>query len=309
MIVLKGVNIPEKEKKIIDEIQYYEDRYFTFDEPVPFCGLFIYPVTVRNYATFLSVSECLRLNKNETPQGVRMSHLDFLLSKITDKENGRTWTAKFSKLLELIFHIENGLKCNKCGKFITFGEFLSCQKNISTNKIDFSCDCGGEFEEMIKYKTDEKTKRKKLIIDGKEINTNDFNLLRKVPLYQNLPDYFDDSWVHPELRKDQEKKQELLAKKNGDTYASLERKIVCITAKSNYTINEIYNMTMRKFIMLLSVIDDAMTYETSMLGLMTGMVSSKKPIEHWVYKHKQGAYDSYVSQDDYVGTINKVNKN
>ena len=41
---------------------------------------------------------------------------------------------------------------------------------------------------------------------------------------------------------------------------------------------------MRKFIMLLSVIDDVMNYECTRIGLMTGVVSTKEPIEHWVYK-------------------------
>ena len=28
--------IPESEKKILEEINYYKDKYFTYDDPIPF---------------------------------------------------------------------------------------------------------------------------------------------------------------------------------------------------------------------------------------------------------------------------------
>ena len=32
--------MPESEKKILEEVEYLRDKYFTYDEPVPFCGLY-----------------------------------------------------------------------------------------------------------------------------------------------------------------------------------------------------------------------------------------------------------------------------
>ena len=57
--------IPESEKKILEEINYYKDKYFTYDEPIPFHGLTIYPVTMRNYQQFMVSTACLTLNKND----------------------------------------------------------------------------------------------------------------------------------------------------------------------------------------------------------------------------------------------------
>lgn len=308
MITIPKEGVPQRIKKIIEEMKYLEDRYFTFDEPVPFCGLKIYPVTVRNYNNFLIVSECFLMNKNDTPEGIRISHLEYLLRKLTDEKEGRMWSIKFFRLLELIFRIENGLKCEKCGKFMSYDEYIAKFNNPeNSGKNILECECGGEFKAMIRYETDEKTKKKILIIDGHKISSKDFDMLRQIPIYQNMPDYHDDSWVHPEIRADQAKKQEILAKKDGPTMANLERKIVCVAAKSAYKIDEIYNMSMRKFIMLLGVIDDAITYETTRVGLMTGMVSHKGPIDHWVYKKDKGMYGSAVDADSYVGQINKVN--
>ena len=47
------------------EINYYKDKYFTYDEPIPFHGLTIYPVTMRNYQQFMVSTACLTLNKND----------------------------------------------------------------------------------------------------------------------------------------------------------------------------------------------------------------------------------------------------
>ena len=47
---------------------------------------------------------------------------------------------------------------------------------------------------------------------------------------------------------------------------------------------------MRKFLILLSAIDDAMNYECTRIGLMTGMVSMKEPVEHWIYKKETDLY-------------------
>ena len=34
--------MPESEKKILEEVEYLRDKYFTYDKPVPFCGLYLY---------------------------------------------------------------------------------------------------------------------------------------------------------------------------------------------------------------------------------------------------------------------------
>lgn len=76
--------------KIAEDLAVYEVQYFREDKPVPFCGMNIYPATVHDYEIFSNCSTCLTLNKNETADGLRMSHLDFLLSKtqLSDPEGG-----------------------------------------------------------------------------------------------------------------------------------------------------------------------------------------------------------------------------
>jgi len=298
-------NIP---KKIVDEIYRLNEQYFQFDKPIPFKeGLTLYPVNLRHHDEFLAASECLTLNKNDTFEGLGMSNLTYLLSKMDDKKNkedAAKYSQYFIRMCELVFHINYGVRCNKCGKVYNYYDFLT--KAIDKTK-PFHCECykgeDGEeddFDINIKYHTNEETKQKELLINGVPITIEDFDLLRQIIMYQNLPDYKDDSYVDPEMRADQKKKQEILAKKNKTGSATLERKVVCVAAKSNYKIDEIYELSIRKFLILLSAIDDAMNYECTRIGLMTGMVSMKEPVEHWIYKSDPDDLygDKAVSLDD-----------
>lgn len=301
---------PNLPKEIVDELYRLNDQYFQFDKPIPFKeGLVVYPINVRNHDEFLVASECLTLDKMNSAEGIQTSNLGYLLLKMNDKENLME-AAKFSQYLiricELVFHIKYGVRCAKCGKVYDYYEFLA---KAMDKEHPFHCECwkDGEEEDFdinIKYKLNEKTKQRELFVNGICITPKEFDLLRQIIMYQNLPDYKDDSWVDPEMREDQKKKQELLAKKNKTGSATLERKIVCMAAKSSYTINEIYELTMRKFIMLLSAIDDAMNYECTRIGLMTGMVSTKEPIEHWIYKKdSEDLYGDAVTLDDMTKEI------
>lgn len=308
MIYIPKEGMPQKDKKILEQVKSYEESYFTFDDPIPFCGLKVYPVTVRNYRVFLMASACFTLNKNDDPDGIPKTHLNYLLEKAQDSQDGIFWSLRLSQLLGLIFHVQNGLKCKKCGKFMSIEEYIQKASEQQAKGVNLKkCECGGLYEETFRYGMEGTTKKRKLIVDGHDVLSKDFDLLRKLVMYQNLPDYKDDSWVHPEVRADQEAKRKLMSIRGGGATASLERKIVCVSAKSCYKIDEIYNMPLRKFLVLLDAIDNAMTYEAQLTGRCTGFVSSKKPLDHWIYKKEEGLYDSAQTFEQYTGSIAKAN--
>lgn len=303
--------IPKNEQKILEEVKFLKDRYFTFDIPVNFDDkIMVYPISVRHYNDFMVANGCLLLNKNDDPVGVPMTHLDYLVYKMQEKGDGPLWCWRFSQLCELSFHVKNGLYCDHCGKFLSYDDYVArLEKAKEKGDTNFlNCDCGeGAYHEAIRYKLDEKTKKMSIIIRGVEITYKDFARLRKIILYQNLPDFKDDSWVHPAIRADQAAKAELQAKAHGKPTASLERQIICVCAKSPYKIEEIYDLPMRKFIALLGVVDDALNYEATRIGLATGLASPKGPIEHWVYRKERGLYDTAVDLASFKGQINKAN--
>lgn len=310
--------------RIAKELAYYEYRYFREDTPIPFCGLTIYPATVHDYERFLDATSCLTLNKNETLKGLKMTNLEYLYSKM-GSDNGdeaAKWAFRFTNLIEVCFHLKSGYKCQKCGRVYEFGspECVRLMKDTEervkkavendphlieteegVNKLKDMAkplcpDDGGEVLATIYTKKDDKGKLV-LVLDGHEINGTDFDRLRQIILFQNLPDYRDESWVDPSLKKDREMKLEL-ERRNNDVHASIEKKCVCLSVSTNYKLDEIYNMSIRKFSMALSTVDDLINYQITKLAVMTGLVSMPKgkTLEHWIYKPDKDMYgDTYKS--------------
>ena len=296
--------MPESEKKILEEVDYFRDKYFTYDLPVPFNKLTLYPVSIKDYNEFLSSSACLTLNKNDDIAGIRMTNIDYLLSKMQDEKEGPMWSLRFTKIIELCLHIKSGLKCPKCGKFMSFEEFYIKYEDesiVDKNSI-LNCECGGKYQETIKFKENEKGK-KIFVFDGIEVDNQTFNKLRKYIMYQNLPDYKDDSWVDKAIRDDQAAKNEL--KSRGSGTASLERKIIGVCVNTHWKIEEVMNMTIRKFLMVLGMVDDIMNYTITRTGLMSGFASLPKgeTVEHWLYKKDEGLYGKAMDMDAYTSQI------
>lgn len=296
--------MPEAEKKILEEVDYFRDKYFTYDLPVQVGKLTLYPVSIKDYNEFLSSSACLTLNKNDDVAGIRMTNIDYLLSKMQDEKEGPMWSLRFTKIIELCFHIKSGLKCPKCGKFMSFEEFYIKYEDkgiIDKNSI-LNCECGGKYQETIKFKENEKGK-KIFVFDGVEIDNQTFNKLRKYIMYQNLPDYKDDSWVDKAIRDDQAARNEL--KSRGSGTASLERKIIGVCVNTHWKIEEVMNMTIRKFLMVLGMVDDIMNYTITRTGLMSGFASLPKgeTVEHWLYKKDEGLYGKAMDMDAYTSQI------
>ena len=306
--------MPESEKKILEEVEYLRDKYFTYDEPVPFCGLYLYPVSVRNYNEFMTSNACLLLNKNDDPMGIKFTHLDYLLSKVSDKKEGGFWSMRLSKIIELCFHILPGMKCSKCGKYIPYDQFFTEERvklyqdgTDEDRKKFFDCDCGeGKMVASLDQKKDEKSNKTVLLIDGHEIDYVNFNKMRKYILYQNLPDFKDDSWADKAIRDDQAKRAEILSKDSGK--ASLERKMLCVVASTGIDISKIYDMSIRKFIALLGVINDYTEYKATKVGLMSGMVSLKKgqKIDHWIYTKEKSDAEGIVDSEAFAQQFKNV---
>lgn len=314
------------DEKLVMQLRQYEFDYFREDKPIPFCGLQIHPATVRHYEDFAGCCSCLTLNKNEDPKGISISHLDYLLQKTQIQENGegRHWSYKLQRLCEIIFHIQNGLKCKKCGSIIKytdqqFIDFVNkinnltqnteqTQENIEVPKLECeSCGCD-EFIEMIKIIQDPVTKKYSLMIDSHTITSKDYTKLRQIVLYQNYPDYVDDSWVDPDIKKDHDEKMRL-QQQNNDLHATIEKKVVCLSIATHYKIDEIYNMSIRRFTMALSTVDDLINYQIMKQATMSGFVSlpKGKSVEHWIYKPDKDMYgDSYKSTEDIQNSVSNL---
>ena len=289
------------------ELDYIEKRYFTYDDPVPFCGLNIYPVIMRNHDEFLRSVDCLLLNKNDDMNGFKMTSLEYMLSKLDDEQEGPLWSYKLSTLVKLCFHVSPGLKCHKCGKVITYTEYIQKCQDVKTkeeaDKLMFCPDCSDSILVPSLNKEQGEDKRTVLVVDGNKITNKDFALLKMIILRQNLPDYQDDSGLSKELREDQAHRAAILASKRGS--ASTERKMMCLSVATGYPIEKIYDLTMRKFEQMLSITNDYTEYKLAKLGLMTGMIKLKdgETIDHWVYKKDVDLVQGTVDADSFANKI------
>ena len=347
------------------ELQLYEEEYFFWDKPVPFGEkLMLYPVNVKDYNHFMDAVSCFLLDKKTLPPNVKpdvikkqlkMTDLEFMLSKMESNE----WVLRFSKLIELVMHVKNGMRCPVCGEIMSYGEYKEAamkivhellnkeakkteekeeekeeisenseksekSENEEENKDEVvesgkegetpvvKCPhCGGDgLYETIRYEENEQTHKLELFIDGQKIDFKDFNRLRNIVLFQNLPDYRDTSYIDPNLKKDYETKKRIQGQKNANLTATLEKKLAAMKifmGLPNY--DGLYNMSVRRFLIEFSTMDDYISYNLQMMGRLCGLGGGGKDApEHWIYKEVKDVYadGGYISKDTMMEKIKGV---
>ena len=304
-------------------IKFYEQIYFTHDKPVPFLSLNVYPVLVEDYYPFYAALSVVRMDKNEDIEGISMSNLGYLFHKIEDEDSGSAYYSQLVSLLEIVFRIKNGLKCPKCGSIITYETIQEEIKKINLikeqgqrdkllrayiNTIDNCSKCSTD-EEIVQreqiirlYKNNNKPI---LNIDGVEINKNNYDLLRDIILYYNLPDY-DDEYIDPELKKELEEVARL--KNPNSVQPSLEKQMSCIiSATGAYTYESLQKLSIRKLVLLLRTIDARLHYFAYRQGELSGMVKFDKEIDHWIYSSdKKNKYEDIMSLDTLKNKLKDV---
>jgi hypothetical protein len=137
------------------------------------------------------------------------------------------------------------------------------------------------------------------------INSSEYDILRNIVLYYNIPDY-DDEYIDPELKAELEEAARL--RNPNQVQPSLEKQEACILTNSAYTFETIKDLTIRKMVLLLRTIDAKLHYMAYRQGELSGMVKFNKEIDHWIYSNnKPNKFDSIVSLDSLKDKINKAN--
>jgi hypothetical protein len=236
---------------------YLRELYFVFDKNVPYilkCGveLEIHPVYLENSLLFNSSYEILDIDKNSLndPEIISMSYLKFLFKKkISDKHSRQQ-----------LFNI-----CNLC---------------LGLNKPYIQLDEKGK---AVLYELDDNNN---IILF---ITQKEFEDIRRIILYQNIPDY-DDNYINPDLKKAMQEQDELLSK--NIVLPSLERKINIITSHTGITQKEQFNMTLRSHSLLFKEVVGEVNFQaTKAISLYAG----QKDAVQWIYQQKKGKFDDYVT--------------
>ena len=234
------------------------DQYYVWDEPVPYKGLKIYPITMRNYLYFNSLVSCLTLNKNQQvgddikriAKVIKMSYLDYLYYLASEENDEFPWT-----MLMYLFTIV-----------------------LHDQKFEFRMDDDGKIF---------------FIIEGvDEIYTaQDFEEIKRIIMEQNdIP--IEEEILNPELEEDLKRAKELKKRLSNMNSATFEELIVIVLMYTGLDKNTIKDMTVRTFNKLIdrmSVFEDYKVYKGAEVS---GMVTFNKPITHWMSKIiKEGYYD------------------
>ena len=239
------------------DIEVLEKGYFYFDKPVPYklsdtTHVDITPVSVYDSEVFLSSCDILQIDKNalNSVEIIQMSYLDFLLKVMLPTDKSGLLLDKLSNIFRL---------------------------------------CLG----MKTWKLKVKEKQKLSIVapdDSFEITGKQFDDIKRIILYQNVPHY-DDAYIDPDLKKMMGEVDRL--KSQGISTPNLERRMAIITAHCGVNKQTLMQYTMRSLQLLFE--ECAGEVEFTTLRPIMLYVGKAKELEHWIYKKKKDRLDGYVT--------------
>ena len=239
------------------DIDVLEKGYFYFDKPVPYklsdtTHVDITPISVYDSEVFLSSCDILQIDKNalNSVEIIQMSYLDFLLKVMLPTDKSGLLLDKLSNIFRL---------------------------------------CLG----MKTWKLKVKEKQKLSIVapdDSFEITGKQFDDIKRVILYQNVPHY-DDTYIDPDLKKMMGEVDRL--KSQGISTPNLERRMAIITAHCGIDKQILMQYTMRSLQLLFE--ECAGEVEFTTLRPIMLYAGKAKELEHWIYKKKKDRLDGYVT--------------
>lgn len=218
------------------------EYYLTYDYPIPYKDLKIYPVTMRNYYEFNTYVSCFLLDKNSVPDVlvISMSYLEYLYY-VSQQEDGAPFLYYFKMLMYLVLHLEE------------------------EDQMSFKMEDGKPY----------------FYVNDKKFNSSDFEQIRDIICLQNDVQQIDYT-IQKEVRDAMEKAREYKARQDGNKPCSLEDKFLCASIGSNYKKEELYDLTIRAFNRLIERIDHKLHYEIYLSAQMSGMVTFKESPKHWM---------------------------
>jgi len=134
-----------------------------------------------------------------------------------------------------------------------------------------------------------------LAVGDHVITKEDFDDIRRIICYQNILG-FDDAYIDPELEQDIKDKNAILNKNL--VVPSLEKQVACIALSYGLDFEKIFEMTLRKFSLVLQTADGKLHYQIYKELETSGAVTFKSGINHWIYEKKKNKFDDMLLWDN-----------
>ena len=208
----------------------------------------LYPIKMKNIIEFQQYQMALTLRKDaifQDKQIIKMGYLEFIKYACRNDELAQKYNMP---LLPFYYDFIIGVLQLTCG------EDVEIKYNTST--LDFS-------------------------INDFLVTDEVFDDLRKIIIIQNDIDFDIDEFMNIDTVKALEKAREFEAKKNKEK-ADIEDYIDSIIIGLKVTEEYVSNLTIRKFWRYIKRINKHEEYEACRSGQMSGMVTFKEPIQHWM---------------------------
>lgn len=263
------------------DIQMLFSKYIELDKPIPFKDnrLIILPVLLEESFDFLQSIDVLNIDKDSygTIEMIQMSYLEYLYTLIGDADIS-----------------EIGLKLNTILK-------LCVQICGNEKEVYIKSGVNERNKPLIIFSTYEDNKKRE---DDVILTYREFDELRKIILYQNIPN-FSDKYIDPDLKR---AFNDYWSFKNKNiVMPTLDKQISIVQSTTGMNKNEILCMPYRTFKTLFDTCVDKVDYQINKTAEMTGRVEFKKPIEHWVYKSNKSMYaDAFQNVDSYKESMKSV---
>lgn len=228
-------------------------NYITYDLPVPYKNIKIYPVLVKDYGVFSAYSQCLTIDKNSIPdpQVISMTTLEYIFNSANNPKE-KPYLLFFDRLLEL---------CLKEDK-----SFEDISKSV----------------ERYGYTKDESPKPV-FIINEEVYTSEDFENIKEIIAQQNMVELIDEN-ISKAVRDSLEEAKEFKRRQSKIKPASIEDYIISLAATTGWTFDYIYSISIRKLIKTVKRIDNLIHYKIYLGASMSGMTKFEDTsfIIHWL---------------------------
>jgi hypothetical protein len=228
-------------------------NYLTYDLPIPYKNIKIYPVKVKDYVLFGAYSQCLTIDKNSIPDPkiISMTYLEYIYDTAKN-EDEKPYLIFFDRLLGLSLPEDESFK----------------DPTVSLKRYGWS---------------KEEPSRPIFVINDEPYNSDDFEIIREIIAQQNMVELIDEN-ISKEVRDSLEEAREFKRKLSGNKSASTEDYIISLASATGWTFEYIYSMSIRKFVKSIRRLDNLIHYKIYLAASMSGMVKFEDTsfIKHWL---------------------------
>lgn len=240
------------------------DFYYVFDKPVPYKGLLLYPIRVKQYHEFAFYSKCLTIEKNsltdpqEAIKAISMTYLDYMYdAQYGEGENKYKYISLFDGLLRLVLN-----KSEDKDFLITYERKKENNAPIFTIR---NMSKNPSYKEYVQY------------------DSNDFMEIREIIAEQNSLDLPDEK-IQKTVRDSLEKAKKFKQKLSKNKPASFEEQMVALSVYTGWELEKIYEMSYRKFIMAVLRANQIIMSNIYLNASMSGFVTfkDKSVLKGWI---------------------------